>query len=89
MTSISLDDLSRGATAGEAPSGGDGQRAADAQRAAEVSTQLKVFSERLGPVYGTEDWPVFLYALVKMQAPLNVVELARGWGSRRCGWPKR
>jgi len=54
-----------------------------------VLTQLKVFSERLGPVYGTEVWPVFLYALVKMQAPLNVVELARGWGSRRCGWPKR
>ena len=71
---MSPDDLSRDAAAGEAPSAGE------SQSAAEVFARLKAFSERLGPVYGTEDWPVFLYALVKMQAPLNVVELGTGLG---------
>lgn len=49
--------------------------------AAEAWAQLKAFSDRIGPVYGTEDWPLFLYALVKMQAPLNVVELGTGLGA--------
>jgi predicted O-methyltransferase YrrM len=50
------------------------------ESAAEAFGQLRAFSERIGPVYGTEDWAVFLYALVKMQAPLNVLELGTGLG---------
>ena len=44
-------------------------------------TALKEFSDRLGPVYGTEDWCLFLYALVKMQRPHNIVELGVGCGT--------
>jgi predicted O-methyltransferase YrrM len=51
------------------------------ESAAVAFGQLKAFTDLIGPVYGTEDWPLFLYALVKMQAPLNVVELGTGLGA--------
>jgi predicted O-methyltransferase YrrM len=44
-------------------------------------TQLKNFTDRIGPIYGTEDWAIFLYALVKMHAPINVLELGTGLGA--------
>jgi predicted O-methyltransferase YrrM len=43
--------------------------------------RLKAHTDRIGPVYGTEDWSMFLYALVKMQTPLAVVELGTGLGA--------
>lgn len=52
-----------------------------AESAADVFGQLKAFTDRIGLVYGTEDWPLFLYGLVKMQAPLHVVELGTGLGA--------
>ena len=45
------------------------------------SADLKQFTDRVGPVYGTEDWCMFLYALAKMHAPLNVLELGFGTGA--------
>src|SRR4051812_26704551 len=42
---------------------------------------LKQFTDRVGPIYGTEDWCMFLYALAKMHAPLNVLELGFGVGT--------
>ena len=41
---------------------------------------LKKFSDRLGPVYGTEDFAIFLYSLIKMQKPSVVLELGTGAG---------
>lgn len=42
---------------------------------------LKQFTDRVGPIYGTEDWCMFLYALAKMHAPLHVLELGFGVGT--------
>ena len=52
-----------------------------ADQAAQAFTRLKAHTERIGPIYGTEDWSVFLYALVKMQAPQTAVELGTGLGA--------
>jgi predicted O-methyltransferase YrrM len=52
-----------------------------ADQAAQAFARLKAHTERIGPVYGTEDWSVFLYALVKMQAPQTAVELGTGLGA--------
>ena len=42
---------------------------------------LKELTDRIGMVYGTEDWCMFMYSLVKMQTPLNVLELGTGLGA--------
>ena len=52
-----------------------------ADQTAQAFARLKAHTERIGPVYGTEDWSVFLYALVKMQAPQTAVELGTGLGA--------
>jgi predicted O-methyltransferase YrrM len=39
---------------------------------------LKLFTDRVAPIYGTEDWCVWLYGLVKMQRPKTIVELGTG-----------
>jgi predicted O-methyltransferase YrrM len=44
-------------------------------------SRLKNFTDNIGPVYGTEDWCLWLYALVKMQRPNNVLELGTGLGA--------
>jgi hypothetical protein len=43
--------------------------------------ELKFFSDRLGHVYGTEDWSIFMYSLVKMHRPETIVELGTGIGA--------
>lgn len=42
---------------------------------------LKLFTDRVGHTYGTEDWCIFLYALAKMHAPRHVMELGAGVGA--------
>lgn len=44
-------------------------------------TALFEFSSAIGPVYGTEDFALFLYALVKMHRPERVLELGTGVGT--------
>ncbi len=39
---------------------------------------LKIFSDRIGSIYGTEDWCLFLYSLVKMHKPKTILELGCG-----------
>jgi predicted O-methyltransferase YrrM len=39
---------------------------------------LKLFTDRVAPIYGTEDWCVWLYGLVKMQRPKTIMELGTG-----------
>ena len=43
--------------------------------------ELKDFTDRVGLIYGTEDWCMFLYALAKMHAPRQVLELGFGVGA--------
>ena len=43
--------------------------------------KLKRFTDRVGSMYGTEDWCLFLYALAKMHAPRCVLELGSGVGA--------
>jgi predicted O-methyltransferase YrrM len=40
--------------------------------------ELKQFTDRAGLIYGTEDWCLWLYALVKMQRPKTILELGTG-----------
>ncbi len=42
---------------------------------------LKLFTDRVGRIYGTEDWCMFMYALAKMHAPKRVLELGSGVGA--------
>lgn len=42
---------------------------------------LKQYTDSIGSVYGTEDFAIYLYAIVKMMKPKNVVELGTGLGS--------
>ena len=43
--------------------------------------ELKQLTDRIGSVYGTEDFAVYLYALIKMTKPRSVLELGTGLGS--------
>lgn len=43
--------------------------------------ELKLFTDRVGHVYGTEDWSIFMYALAKMHKPMRVLELGAGVGA--------
>jgi len=40
--------------------------------------RLKLFSDRVAGIYGSEDWCVWLYALAKMQRPKVILELGSG-----------
>lgn len=44
-------------------------------------SELKIFTDRVGRIYGTEDWCMFLYALAKMHAPVTILELGAGVGA--------
>jgi len=41
---------------------------------------LKRYAELFGPAYGTDKFSLFLYSLVKMECPLNILELGTGYG---------
>jgi tRNA A58 N-methylase Trm61 len=43
--------------------------------------KLKKFTDSVGGIYGTEDLAVYLYSIVKMLRPNNVLELGTGFGS--------
>ncbi len=43
--------------------------------------ELKKFTDVVGRVYGTEDFSLYLYSLVKMTKPSTVLELGTGLGS--------
>lgn len=43
--------------------------------------KLLVLSDVIGTVFGTEDFSLFLYSLVRMQAPRTIVELGTGLGA--------
>jgi hypothetical protein len=44
-------------------------------------TKLLVLADVAGTVFGTEDFCLFLYSLVRMQAPRTIVELGTGLGA--------
>jgi predicted O-methyltransferase YrrM len=44
-------------------------------------SELKKYTDSIGSVYGTEDFSIYLYSLVKMLKPQTVVELGTGLGS--------
>ena len=47
----------------------------------EKFVELKRYTDRVGSVYGTEDFSVYLYSMIKMMRPKTVVELGTGLGS--------
>lgn len=47
----------------------------------EKFAKLKMLTDRIGTVYGTEDFAIYLYSLVKMTRPKTVLELGTGLGS--------
>lgn len=47
----------------------------------EVFANLKKFTDRIGSFYGTEDFALYLYSLVKMSKPKTVLELGTGLGT--------
>lgn len=42
---------------------------------------IKQYTDSIGSIYGTEDFSIFLYSLIKMRKPQTVVELGTGLGS--------
>lgn len=42
---------------------------------------IKQYTDSIGSIYGTEDFSIFLYSLIKMRKPKTVVELGTGLGS--------
>ena len=42
------------------------------------TAELKIFSDRMGGIYGTEDWCMFMYSIVKMHKPKTIIELGTG-----------
>ena len=43
--------------------------------------ELKQFTDSVGKIYGTEDFSLYLYSLVKMTRPSTVLELGTGLGT--------
>lgn len=43
--------------------------------------EIKKFTDSVGSIYGTEDFNVYLYSIVKMIKPRSVLELGTGLGS--------
>ncbi len=66
------------ASALQAPQQGAPQGGVPQQRASSFA-RLREFSIRIGRVYGTEDWSIFLYSLVRLHKPMVVVELGTGY----------
>jgi predicted O-methyltransferase YrrM len=44
-------------------------------------SEIKKLTDEIGQIYGTEDFAIYLYSLVKMSKATNVVELGTGLGS--------
>ena len=44
-------------------------------------SELKKYTDSIGSIYGTEDFAIYLYSIVKMMKPQTVVELGTGLGS--------
>lgn len=44
-------------------------------------SELKQFTDSVGQVYGTEDFAIYLYSIVKMTRPSLIVELGTGFGT--------
>lgn len=53
---------------------------AKAAKTAEIG-ELKKFTDRVGPLFGTEDFCLFLYSLVKMHRPATILEVGTGCGA--------
>jgi predicted O-methyltransferase YrrM len=47
----------------------------------EKFVKLKHFTDKVGPIYGTEDFAIYLYSITKMFKPNVVVELGTGFGT--------
>jgi len=43
--------------------------------------EIKKLTDEIGQIYGTEDFAIYLYSLVKMSKAKNIVELGTGLGS--------
>jgi hypothetical protein len=43
--------------------------------------KIHAFVSRIGDYYGTDDWSVFMYSMVKMHRPLRLLELGTGLGA--------
>jgi predicted O-methyltransferase YrrM len=43
--------------------------------------QLKEYTDKIGTVYGTEDFAIYMYSIVKMRRPAKIVELGTGVGT--------
>lgn len=43
--------------------------------------KTKLFTDRVGPIYGTEDFGIYLYSVIKMMRPKNILELGTGLGT--------
>jgi cell division protein FtsB len=58
-----------------------GESAAAAPTGRDARADLLIFSDVTGGVFGTEDFCLFLYSLVRMHAPKTIVELGTGLGT--------
>lgn len=47
----------------------------------ETLADIKRYTDNVGSIYGTEDFSVYLYSVIKMMKPRTVVELGTGLGS--------
>ena len=43
--------------------------------------KLKQFTDSVGPIYGTEDFGVYFYSVIKMMKPKSILELGTGLGT--------
>lgn len=43
--------------------------------------EIKKLTDKIGKIYGTEDFAIYLYSIVKMTKPTTVVELGTGLGT--------
>ena len=47
----------------------------------EKFAKLKSFVDNVGSIYGTEDFSIYLYSIIKMTKPKTVLELGTGLGT--------
>lgn len=47
----------------------------------EKLVKIKRFTDSVGSIYGTEDFSIYLYSLIKMTRPKSVLELGTGFGT--------
>jgi predicted O-methyltransferase YrrM len=47
----------------------------------EKFARIKKFTDSIGTIYGTEDFSIYLYSIVKMIKPKTVLELGTGFGT--------